>query len=380
VNTNKITPIKIAVVVPKYGLVGGGEHFASEITERLACNENYEIHVFANRWLQKSPRIQFHKVPYIYFPRFLRPLFFAWYANWLIKRIGFDLIHTHHWIFKADIFSMHGIPHVGWIKSVRKGSLTLYDRAFSYVEKKAIQNNKSAKFLSVSSIALQAYKKEYGALTENWEIVHPGVDVERFSTPDKTACRLEIRKRYGINETDTLMLFVGMNFEVKGLNTIIAALAKAHNASPEGDFKLLVVGRGNENKYRRIAQSLGVEDRVIFAGTQTKGLERIYRAADVFIMLSTFDTFGMVVLEAMAAGLPVIVSSNVGAKDLVANDLNGYVLENPMDSDGAAQKITTLVDPKKRKIMIEAAINIAIQHDWKKLTEKISSLYKVGRC
>src|ERR1035438_7143143 len=66
-NTIRQTPKKIAVVVPKYGMVGGCERFASEITERLARNENFEIHVFANRWVASSDRITFHKVPKVRF-------------------------------------------------------------------------------------------------------------------------------------------------------------------------------------------------------------------------------------------------------------------------------------------------------------------------
>ena len=62
---------KIAVIIPKYGLVGGAERFVQELTERIARNPRYDIHVFANRWRVNSERVTFHKVPLITFPRFL---------------------------------------------------------------------------------------------------------------------------------------------------------------------------------------------------------------------------------------------------------------------------------------------------------------------
>lgn len=369
-------PWKIAVIVPKYGLVGGGERFASEITERLARNENYEIHVFATRWVASSERVRFHRIPKIFFPRFLEPLFFAWFVNWRIGRLDFDLVHSHHWIFKADIFSAHGVPHAGWVRSVRNRSPSLYDRAMIAIERKLIRDGGRSWFLPVSTLAMEAFKQEYKELPGQWQVVHPGVDVARFSQPDRTACRNDIRERHGIGASDVLLLFVGMNFEVKGLDTIIAALAKARNAQPEANIRLLVVGRGDEAKYRRLARSLGIAEAVTFAGTQTAGLERYYRAADAFIMLSRFDTFGMVVLEAMAAGLPAIVSPNVGAKDLVDEGSNGFILPALQDVDAAADRIVRLTVEARRDAMGAAAAQTAAMHDWERLAENMEQLYQ----
>ena len=368
---------KIAVIVPKYGLVGGGERFVSEVTGRLARNENFEIHVFANRWVANSDRIKFHKIPTIYFPRFLRPLFFAWFVQRMISRMNFDLVHTHHWIFDADIFSLHGTPHASWIREVQKKRPSLFDRALSAVERRAMAGGGASCYLPVSPIAMEAFRHEYSMLPGRWQIVHPGVDVERFSMPDRTVCRADIRGRYGIGVSDILLLFVGMNFEVKGLDTIIAALAKARAACPEANIRLLVVGRGDESKYRKMAQSLGVAEAVTFAGKQIDGLERYYRAADIFIMLSKFDTFGMVVLEAMAASLPVIVSPNVGAKDLVEEGISGFILPEHQDADAAADRIVRLSHVAQREAMGAAAAQSASMHDWESLAEKIGKIYKL---
>lgn len=369
-------PRKIAVVVPKYGLVGGGERFASEITERLARDDRLEIHVFANQWVAGSNRIKFHKVPKIHFPRFLGPLAFAWYVKWKIGRMDFDLVHSHHWILNADIFSAHGVPHAGWVRNVRKRSPSLYDRAVIGIERWIMTHGEKTCFLPVSNIAMEAFRQEYSELPGKWQVVHPGVNVARFSTPDRAECRAEIRGRYGIGASDMLLLFVGMNFEVKGLDTIIEALAKARMARPEANFRLLVVGRGNEGKYRKKAQALGIADAVTFAGTQVEGLERYYRAADVFVMLSAFDTFGMVVLEAMAAGLPVIVSPKVGAKDLVVEGVNGFILPAPQDADAGADRIVRLADTDRRETMAAAAAQTAAKHDWERLAESMGLLYQ----
>ncbi len=368
---------KIAVAIPYYGLVGGGELFASKITESLAENENYEIHVFANRWKASSDRIIFHKVPIIRFPGWLRALSFAWFARHMIDRMNFDLIHTHDWIFTGDICSVHSVPHAEWIYGVRKKRIpSLFDLMRMAVERKTIMKGSAARFFPVSSIAIDAFKRRYKILPGNWQALAPGVDVARFATPDRLACRAVIRGKYNIAETDFLLLFVGMSFDVKGLDTIIAALAKAKALKPDKNIRLLVVGRGNKNQYLKIAQSLGIADAVIFAGTQVEGLEQYYRAADAFIMLSKFDTFGMVVLEAMAAGIPVILSPNVGAKDLVEEGINGFVIPEYRDSDAAAERIVQLLDSERCATMGSSASQTASEHDWQRLAEKMGQLYK----
>jgi UDP-glucose:(heptosyl)LPS alpha-1,3-glucosyltransferase len=166
-----------------------------------------------------------------------------------------------------------------------------------------------------------------------------------------------------------------MNFEVKGLDAILRAVARAKALRPDVALHLLVVGRGNEGTYRSLASSLGIADSVTFAGAQSEGMEEYYLASDLFILLSKFDTFGLVVLEAMASGLPVIVSTNVGAKDLVEEGANGFVLPDRLDADGAAGKIVLLLDATRSVAMGEAGLRTAQRHGWERLAEEVAGVY-----
>ena len=368
---------RVAVIIPKYGLVGGGERFASEVTERIARDNRFDVHVFANKWVEEpGSTLTFHKVPVARFPRFLRPLSFASFTGRMIKKGGFDLVHSHERTSGADIYSVHCIPHALWVRDVRRKRPSLFDKAVVAVERQMISSGEaSSVFLPVSSLAMDAFRSEYKELPGKWRPLHPGVDFERFSSPSREACRAEIRARHGIRDEDFLVLFVGMNFEVKGLDTVIKAVALAQSSAPGASIRLLVVGRGNERKYREMAASHGVGDAVVFAGTRSKGLERYYRAADCFAMLSSFDTFGMVVLEAMAAGLPVMISSGVGAKDLVEEGANGFVLVDRADSKAAAGMMASLLDPVRRHAMGKAAMQTASAHGWDLLAERMKELY-----
>ena len=103
---------------------------------------------------------------------------------------------------------------------------------------------------------------------------------------------------------------------------------------------------------------------------------RMYLASDLYIMLSKFDTFGMVVLEAMAAGLPVVISSNVGAKDIVREDENGFIVSDTSDIDYIAAKIAMLLDENIRRQFASAACHTAAQNTWDHVTKKYAAIYE----
>ena len=365
-------PIKIAVVVPKYGLMGGAENFVYQLTERLAQFEKIEIHVFANKWKKGSSPICFHKIRTISFPRFLEPVSFA--INVFLKTRGrYDIIHSHDRIFFMDIFTFHGIPHVTWIKKIRKKKwLKLSDMVIAWIERKGMLNQGLKKILPVSSIAADEMQKMYGLPEERIKIMHPGISHDFFKNHDKREARVRIRKKFGFSDSDILILFVGMNFEIKNLDLVMEAVAQC-NKKGENSFKLMVVGKGNRAKYTKKAKQLKIFNQMAFAGA-TSFVQDFYLASDIFIMPSKYDTFGMVVLEAMLAGLPVIISSTVGAKDLV-NRSNGFIISSESDPVIVSDILFKLKNNTLRQKMGEKARITSLSCSWDAMAEEIYSLY-----
>ena len=368
---------KIAVVVPKYGLVGGAEHVVSELTERLAQRDKYEIHVFANKWQQISDRIKFHKVPVITFPKFLTTISFAYFARKKIAKMEFDLIHAHDRIFDADIFTMHGIPHRTWIIDVRKKKrMSLFDRCTKWVEEKMVTSGRCQRFIAVSHLVREMFLREYPLDPQRVSVIHPGIHIKKIDKIDKERYGRNMREQFGISTTAVIILFVSMNFDIKGLDAVMQSLAMLKLRNESEKFKLLVVGKGNEKYYRRISHDLGIKDEVVFSGVVGKEtLEHIYLASDIYFMLSKFDTFGLVILEAMAASLPVVVSGTVGAKDLITQGINGFVIEDRTDIDLASKKIGMLLNSEVRMRMGEAAYKTALNNTWEATTKKYQRIY-----
>jgi len=369
---------RIAVVIPKFGLVGGAEGFAAELTERIAANPRFEVHVFANRWADSSGRIVFHQVPIVRFPKFLTTTSFAWFAGRKISAAGpFDLIHTHDRIFRADVYTMHGIPHRWWVREVRRKRMSLFDRALARVEDRLVSEGGCRRFLAVSELTRKIFLGEYPVDPALVTVVHPGIDAFPYAKLDRERCRREIRGRFGIGPDEPLILFVSMNFAIKGLDHILRGLGRLRKRDPESRFRLLVIGRGDEKAYGRLARELGLGDAVVFAGAVARdGLPAFYLASDLYIMLSRFDTFGMVVLEAMAAGLPVLISGRVGARDIVREGENGFVVENPADSDVVAGRIGEMLRQEVRTEMGKQALQTAKENSWEAAVARVLAAYE----
>ena len=369
---------KIAVVIPKYGLVGGAEGFAAELTERIATNEEkYDIHVFANSWQSLSDRITFHHTPIIRFPKFLTTPSFAFFANKEIAKTPFDLIHSHDRIFQTDLYTLHGIPHRIWSKDVRKKRrLSLFDRSTAWVEKKMVTSGRCRRFLAVSSLSRQIFLQEYPMDPSLIPIIHPGISVKPFNLAERESIRTGIRAPLGLLSTEPVILFVSMNFDIKGLDAVLAGLGRLHRRNPSLPFKLLVVGKGNTAHYQSIARKFGVGERVLFSGVVDKEkLGHIYMASDLYAMLSKFDTFGLVILEAMAASLPVLVSANVGARDIVEEGVNGFIVEDTSVTDAIADKFAALLDETRRPSMSQAAFQTASRYSWDETALKVMAIY-----
>ncbi len=364
---------KIAVVIPQYGRIGGAENVAFQLCERLAEIPEFDIHVFARKQDASPSRITFHRIPMIHFPRWLQPISFAAFAKRKMATLSFDIVHSHERIFDMDIMTFHGIPHDVWIRNMRKKSLSGFDQATCWVEQKGILNPSLKMILPVSTLVKNELLAIYPIPENRISVMHPGVDIARFSRPDAEFHRQRIRTRYGMAASDIVMLFVGMNFEIKRLDLVIRGIAGV-SAAKRSNIKLLILGKGSPAPYQKMASELGVGDRIIFAGV-VNDIESWYSAGDMFVMPSVMDTFGLVVLEAMASRLPVIISPTVGAADLVTHGVNGIVLPDHPSASDMTTAINCLLAINTRRNMGENAHKTALDHDWNRVSAKLANVY-----
>jgi UDP-glucose:(heptosyl)LPS alpha-1,3-glucosyltransferase len=170
---------------------------------------------------------------------------------------------------------------------------------------------------------------------------------------------------------DTAFIYVGSGFARKGLGTAIDALART--ARP--DFRLLVAGRDRDlERFRHQARRAGVGERVDFLGGRDD-MRAPYAAADCLVLPSLYDPFGIAVLEALAMGLPAIVSSRCGAAEIIESGVNGWVCE-PGDSAAIAQLMQTAERAARGGVMAAAARATAERFGIEAMAEKFVRLYQ----
>jgi len=178
----------------------------------------------------------------------------------------------------------------------------------------------------------------------------PGVDLELFHPGREPAPDLVQR----LPAQRMVLLFSAHNFRLKGLPCLLQALAGGLAAGL--DAQLLVVGNGPMGEARRLAARHGVSQRVQLLGAVTHAdMARLYRACDLLVHPTWSDHCCLVVLEALASGLPVITTARDGASELITPGEQGLVLENPGDVRALTEALLLMSDTRRRTAMGAAA-------------------------
>jgi len=320
----------------------------------------------------KTRGVTFHRVLRINFPRSLKRLIFAWQVQRVLDRLKPDLVHTHERIFNADIYSMHGTPPKHWANEVLKRPMNLFDRSCAYLDRRLLESQRCKHLIPVSRLVEDAYLQHYGPQKDKViSTSPPGVD-DRFHPNPAKGERASWRKSLDTPTDACAIIFVSQNWEHKGLDTILRSIAIFPK---ENRPHLWVVGRGHEKRYLNRAKEMGIETFIHFTGVIGQELPELYRSADIFVLPSKFDTFALVALEAMACGLPAVLSSTVGATQLIEEGVNGQILKNWQDHQALASLIRVLLDRGTREKMGKQAAIDADSLRWDKIIMSLQEKY-----
>ncbi len=197
-------------------------------------------------------------------------------------------------------------------------------------------------------------------------IIPHGTDTTRFR-PGDGGERGALRRKYGIRDNDWLWLFMGE--AEKGLAETLRRMPDFPNA------RLMVVTRSRMEPFRRLAADLAVVDRVVFHGPEPRP-ELCHRVADVFVYPSRYDTFGLVVTEAMATGVPVVVGKNVGAAELIIDGVNGLLCDPDSERSLTAALRQLNGDPARARQFGTSARQAIEKNTWAECAEATAKVYE----
>lgn len=219
------------------------------------------------------------------------------------------------------------------------------------------------------SVAARDYIAQY--FPADYTIIPNGVEVTRFSSPD-------IQPFPRFDDGKLNILFVGRLESRKGFRYLLRAYARIKAAVPEA--RLLVVGaysKDDRAPFLRYARAHKLRDIRFLGYAEWADLPRYYKTAHVFVSPATgYESFGIVLLEAMAAGTPVIASSNVGYRAVIQDDVNG-VLVPPRDEQAIADAVIALLhDPPRRARLADAGRCTAERYAWPQVTRQVVDMYE----
>jgi UDP-glucose:(heptosyl)LPS alpha-1,3-glucosyltransferase len=364
--------MKIAFVVHDYQRVGVGQtRYVGELARRF-CRD-HEVHVFANRIEgDEDLNIRFHHVPAWRKNALTGLLSFA-AASTLQVGNGFDIVHSQGFCgFYGNVFTAH-ICNRAWHQALekldhgvtlREGIFNAFATTFEYSTYRRASNSN---VIAVSSRVAEDLRKFYHCPAP-MRVIHHGVDLETFSPENRPRMRSEVRGELGLTEKDFVFLYVG--HLRKGAERCVRALARLERGV------LVCVARTPSDPYRALAKELGLGDRVRLLSF-SQHVERFYAAGDALLLPSPYDAFGMVVTEGMASGLPVVVSREAGASELIRNGLNGYVLEDVTNEAELAGRMQSLLaDPDGAKRLGCAARKTVESLTWDWVAQETMQVYE----
>ena len=293
-------------------------------------------------------------------------------ARWLREHRGeFDLVQANGFVTwePCDIVTAHFVhtsfaksPYYPFARSLRP--YALYQRAFTALnarwERRAFRN---AKHIIAVSDSVAEDVQQLGVSWDRIEVIYNGVDIDEFSPGESE------RASFNLPLHVPLGLFVGdIRTSRKNLDTLLLAMQSV----PQ--LHLAVAGEVERSPAPALAKKLKVADRVHFLG-KTPRIPVLMRSADVFIFPSRYEPYGMVALEAMACGVPVILSKNVGS--LKAFGDSPEVLDDPEDAAALAATISAVLDsPERRGSMARMGRQRALALSWSSMTAAYLRTYE----
>ena len=222
-----------------------------------------------------------------------------------------------------------------------------------------------AAVVTVSRGVAAEMQEHYPWSSDRLHVIPNGVDTEAFS-PSVTV-RAAVRQQIGALETELVCLFVGNEWKAKGLELAIAAVGRVDHC------KLVVVGTGDVRHYETLAAAAGAGDRVFFVGS-SDDVASWYRAADTFILPSTYETFSLVTYEAAASGLPLLVTRVSGVEDILQEGVNGWEIST---AESIAVRLQSLLsEPALRGQMGVRSRAAVMQYGWSRMVESYIDLYR----
>ena len=378
--------MKIALNIYKYlPTKGGGEGYLANFANQLA-ERGHEVHIYASKWESDNNKIRYHTIPSIRFPKFLKDVSFVINSYKLMAKNDYDIVHVVGRALGMNVFNPHCGVEKAWLKqdllSVQCPYFRLLKRIIKFfsfrqnyilwLDRKQYTGKGVFRIIAISDMIKNDIVKYHNIDPQKIDVVYNGVDLKRFNPDNKNKYRKVIRDELSLGE-EFVILYISNNFRLKGLLTLVKSLGELKKVGM--DFKVLIIGRGNEAPYRKLAKKLGCIDNLLFLG-HVGEIEKYYAASDLYVHPTFYDSCSLVTTESLASGLPVITTVFDGASGIMEDGRDGFIIRDPKNYIALAEKISLFFNDEFRHKASIAAREKAEKYPAEKNCEEIIEIYK----
>lgn len=302
----------------------------------------------------------------------------------ITKISGYDVVHLHLPFIFGDALSylLSKIRRTRFIVTYHNdvlfsGLKGFLSEIYTNTITKSMINNSSRMIVTSKDYFNSSIINKFIKLSERRIIEIPnGVDINRFNP---NICGDNIRKSYKL-ENSNIVLFVGALDKAhyfKGVEYLLIAFSKIESNS----MYLIVIGDGDlRDYYKKLSEKLGIAERILFVGRISEDeLSKYYALSDLVVLpsIARGEAFGLVLLEAMASGKPVIASNLPGVRTVIDDSVNGYLVP-PKDVEELASKISFLLENKNVKFLFgqEGRRKVEKRYAWDIIGKKLEGVYE----
>ncbi len=372
--------LRIAVLIRHYTRIGGAERYCVELTERLAVQ--HEVHLFCQTIeTQPHANIVVHIIAQKHAKRrYINQLEFSRFTR-LATQGQFDIVHSHDRVTHANVQTLHvacvrsRYNDIAGIKKILRYLNTLFSPrllAYLWLEKKQLCIKNQRQIIAVSEFLAKNIIRNYPNIVEHINIAYPGIQITETENT-RIAQRKTQRERLGIAKEDFVLLFVANDYQRKGLLVILEAIKALNNRQ----LHLVVAGDDRPEKFTTQVGLADLNKQVHFIG-RCDAIHALYPVADALVHPTLADTYAMVVLEAMAHAIPVIVSNAryCGFSEHLTAD-EALLIDKPKDAQALAQHINRLLnDPILRQRLANNGKLKALSITWENTLKQTLLAYQ----
>jgi UDP-glucose:(heptosyl)LPS alpha-1,3-glucosyltransferase len=381
---------RLAVVSPFLDKRHGSERIMVEWISHLP--DMFDVHIYSQRVEDMDPaKFTWHRIPKLPGPHLFN--FLWWFVAvhlWVgwdqrFRGLQYDLLFSSGADWPgADVICVHIVfpeyvrqvlPKMSFLRNAPRNWPLLIHRKLYYafvmwLERRAYTNPETT-LVAHSRKSAQELARLYDR-SDRIAVLHLGLDHSVFRVAGREALRAEARANLGIDDSEFAIVLVGNDWRNKGVPVLLEALEQLR----QFPISLMLVSREDLTLCRKLVGEKGLEGRVRFLPPR-KDIDFYYAAADMYAGPSLQDSYAMPPAEAMACGLPVIVSASAGVSEIVTDGVDGLILDDPQNAQTLAAMIRRLYEDKAFRTQLgDKAAETTLRYTWERNGRDLSTIFE----